>query len=107
MPWTFTFALTPIFHDNVDDSCLVTLASSIGCQNQSLGEDVPITGTGFFLHYEGDRAPGRIGAYGVGTSDAQMIGGWTVNVHHAYDPLSNTLFLGDGTQRSAWQLGAL
>jgi RHS repeat-associated protein len=32
------------------------------------------------------------------------LGGWTLNIHHAYDPASNTLFLGDGRQRSAWQL---
>ena len=32
------------------------VSSTIGCQNQSLGEDIPIAGTGFFLHYEGDRA---------------------------------------------------
>ena len=34
------------------------ISSTIGCQSQSLGEDVPIVGTGFNLHYEGNRAPG-------------------------------------------------
>ena len=29
------------------------------------------------------------------------IAGWNVDVHHAYDPVGRTLYLGDGTQRSA------
>jgi RHS repeat-associated protein len=108
IPWTLTWTFTPVIpviNDNQDDRCEMDGGSSIGCQNQSLGEDVPVVGTGFFLHYEGERAPGRAGAYGVATTDAQMIGGWTLNVHHAYDPGSNTLFLGEGGQRSAWQFG--
>jgi RHS repeat-associated protein len=105
IPWTLTWTFTPVINDDQDDPCKKDGGSSIGCQNQSLGEDVPVVGTGFFLHYEGERAPGRAGANGVATTDAQMIGGWTLNVHHAYDPGSNTLFLGDGGQRSAWQFG--
>lgn len=35
-----------------------------------------------------------------------MIGGWTLSIHHAYDPNSNTLFLGDGSQRNGYQLGS-
>lgn len=100
--WTFDFTLTPIY--NLDDDCKEDGGSTIGCQNQSLGEDVPIGGTGFKLHYEGDRAPGA-GASGVASADAVMIGGWTLSVHHAYDPASNTLFLGDGRQRNGYQLG--
>ena len=105
--WTLTFTLTPMYTNtttNVDDPCPKDGSSSIACQNQSLGEDMPIVGTGFFLHYESDRAPGRSGADSIATADAAMIGGWTLNVHHAYDSSSNTLFLGDGGQRSAWQL---
>ena len=106
VPFTLNFTLTPIINDNdnVDDPCSKTGGSSIGCQNQSLGEDVPVVGTGFFLHYEGDRAAGRSGANGLATADAYMIGGWTLNVHHAYDPQGDTLFLGGGGQRSTWQL---
>jgi RHS repeat-associated protein len=106
--FTLTFTLTPgsaTSNNNVDNQCSQSGGSSIGCQNQSLGEDVPVVGTGFFLHYESDRAPGRNGANAVASADAAMLGGWTLNVHHAYDPASNTLFLGDGSQRSAWQLG--
>jgi RHS repeat-associated protein len=33
--------------------------SIIGCDRQTLGEDVPIPGTPFSLHYESDRVPGR------------------------------------------------
>ena len=45
------------------------------------------------------------GGSAAAIADAKMIGGWTLNVHHAYDPGSNTLFLGDGEKRSGWQLG--
>jgi len=37
--------------------------SIIKCQTQTLGEDIPITGTSFNLHYESDRVPGRRDAY--------------------------------------------
>jgi RHS repeat-associated protein len=104
--FTLSFTLTPGSpSDNVDDQCSQSGGSSIGCQNQSLGEDVPIVGTGFSLHYEGDRAPGRSGANPVAGEDAASFGGWTLNVHHVYDAGNNILFLGDGSQRSAWQLG--
>jgi RHS repeat-associated protein len=114
--WEFDFTLIPIY--NPDDDCKKDsgqgdqgdggqgdpVSSSIGCQSQSLGEDVPIVGTGFNLHYESSRHPG---AYGnsVASADAFMIGGWTLTVHHAYDTNTNTLFLGDGTQRNGYQLG--
>jgi YD repeat-containing protein len=110
VPWAFNFTLDPKYFP--DDDCKqnggqgVPLASSIGCQNQSLGEDVPIAGTGFDLHYESDRASGA-GADSAASSDASMIGGWTLSVHHAYDIGTNTLFLGNGTQRNGYQLGAL
>jgi RHS repeat-associated protein len=32
---------------------------------------------------------------------AQKLGGFTIDVHHAYDPVARTLHLGDGSQRSA------
>ena len=34
-----------------------------------------------------------------------MLGGWTLSVHHVYDPTTNTLFFGDGTQRNGYQIG--
>jgi RHS repeat-associated protein len=105
VPWTLSFTLTPILNDNIDDPCQQSGGSSIGCQNQSLGEDVSIVGTPYFLHYESVRMPGRNGANSVAQADAVRMGGWTLNVHHAYDAGSGTLFLGDGGQRSAWQLG--
>ena len=36
-----------------------------------------------------------VGTLGAG-SDA--LGGWTIDVHHAYDPQAKTLYLGDGTR---------
>jgi len=101
-PWTFSFSLEPDIKDA--DSCLVKIGSSIDCQNQTLGEDVPIVGTGFNLHYDGGRSIGA-GGNSVANADTLMIGGWTLSVHHAYDAGSDTLFLGDGTQRNAYQLG--
>lgn len=107
-PWQFAFTLNPVYQD--DDPCKqkggagTPVSSSVGCQNQSLGEDLPIVGTGFHLHYESDRAPGA-GANGVAVGDAAMFGGWTLSVHHAFDPGSNTLFLGDGRTRNGYQLG--
>jgi RHS repeat-associated protein len=35
----------------------------------------------------------------------QAIGGWGLDVHHRYDAASQTLFLGDGTQRTAAAIG--
>ncbi|MFT4579436.1 MAG: RHS repeat-associated protein [Nitrospinales bacterium] len=29
------------------------------------------------------------------------LGGWTLNAHHVYDPMDKTLYLGEGSQRSA------
>jgi hypothetical protein len=108
-PWTLSFTLTPTVgpsNNDIDDPCKppAPVGSSIACQNQSLREDIPIVGTGFVLHYESDRSPGVAGADLVAAADVAMIGGWTLNVHHAYDPSANILFLGDGEQRSGWQL---
>jgi RHS repeat-associated protein len=100
LPWTLSFTLNPIY--STDDPCQQAGNSSIGCQNQSLGEDVLIVGTGFNLHYESGRAPGA-GANSVASADAAMMGGWTLSAHHAYD--GNTLLLGNGRQRNAYQLG--
>jgi RHS repeat-associated protein len=46
---------------DLNDPCHQSNASSISCENQALGEDVPITGTPFTLHYHSDRVPGRLG----------------------------------------------
>jgi hypothetical protein len=35
----------------------------IGCESQTLGEDLPVAGTPFNLHYQSDRVPGRKDAY--------------------------------------------
>lgn len=40
------------------------------------------------------------GLAGQMTSDAVGLGGWTLNVHHYYDPRGKILYMGDGTWRS-------
>jgi RHS repeat-associated protein len=108
IPWTFSYTLIPNYDD--DDDCKDQsgdghpASSTVGCQNQSLGEDVAVPGTGFGLHYESGRAPGSPGD-AIASTDAAMIGGWTLDVHHAYDPNANVLFFGNGTQRNGYQLG--
>lgn len=100
--WSLSFTATPNY--NTDTDCKEDGNSSIGCSNQSLGEDVPVVGTGFRLHYQSDRTSGA-GGNSIATSVASMLGGWTLSVYHAYDPATNTLFLGDGGQRNGSQLG--
>lgn len=40
-------------------------------------------------------------ALGVWDARAQGLGGWTIDVHHAYDPLARTLYLGDGRRSTS------
>lgn len=42
---------------------------------------------------------------GVWDRAAQKLGGWSLNIHHVYDPGSQTLYLGDGRQRSTEVMG--
>ena len=44
----------------------------------------------------------RIGAW---DRVPQKLGAWSLNAHHVYDPASQTLYLGDGSQRSAQGMG--
>ena len=46
-----------------DDDCLGPAGSVIGCQNQTLGESIPVNGTPFALNYISDSVPGRKDAY--------------------------------------------
>jgi RHS repeat-associated protein len=89
--------------------------SNLDLQNQALGEDIPLTGTPFYLHYQSDRAFGTAGADVTAIMDARSLGGWTLNVHHAmenllllwcvggectpYATVPKALFLGDGDTR--------
>ena len=41
----------------------------------------------------------------VGDARAHGLGGWTLDVHHRYDPGGQVLHLGDGTQRRASDVG--
>ena len=76
--------LTPVVVDN--DDCKQKGGSTVGCRNQSLGEDIEVVGAPFTLHYEGSRAA-AVGADIAANKDALMIGGWTLSVHHVYQPV--------------------
>ena len=97
-----TFTIT------VDQSCHAGPAGpvSIGCQNQSVNIDPAIAGTPFELHYQSERVPGRSGASAFLTAFSRDLGGWTLNVRHAYDPVSGNLYLGTGGRRRAAVLGS-
>jgi RHS repeat-associated protein len=49
-------------------------ASTIACQRQSLGEDLPVTGTPYALHYESDRQIGRAAQLNIPLSGATLPG---------------------------------
>jgi RHS repeat-associated protein len=111
--WEVTWNFSPVPDDSPDKPCKDNTGSEVGCQSQTLGENLPITGTPFFLHYASDRALGRAGSDSVAILDALQLGGWTLNVHHALALDVNNcfpncilgipkgLFLGDGSTRSA------
>jgi YD repeat-containing protein len=52
---------------------------------------------------------GFIGGRFIGGSDARArsFGGWSLDVHHAYDPVGGRLYLGDGQTRSASGIGQI
>jgi RHS repeat-associated protein len=54
----------PQLPPNVQNPCSRSGSSVVECQNQVLGESIPIAGTAFSLNYRSDRAPGRRDAMG-------------------------------------------
>lgn len=114
--WNVDWIFTPI-PDGTCKDCQDKRGSAVSVRNQSLGEDIPIVGTGFSLHYESSRARGRAGADLMAIHDALSLGGWTLSVHHALQPLltaycaggsctsyslvPKALFLGDGSVRNS------
>jgi RHS repeat-associated protein len=119
--WNVSWIFAPVPDENCKD-CKDKRGSSVSVHNQSLGEDIAIVGTPFFLHYESDRAAGRAGADLFALRDALSLGGWTLSVHHAFDPLlmvycaggsctpyaivPKALFLGDGETRDSAKVQA-
>ncbi len=43
----------------------------------------------------------------IGAPEFTSIGGWSIDVHHAYDPIGRVLYRGDGSRRSAADLNNL
>jgi RHS repeat-associated protein len=67
-------AMPPPRADDVEEEPDCRKGSIIECQNQVLGESIPIAGTPFTLNYRSDRVPGRTAAYtlDVALSGASM-----------------------------------
>ena len=120
MVWNLAWSFSPDPDDMCEDcvrQMLHSFASDLSVGTQSLGEDRPIVGTPFSLHYESSRAPGRSGVDAVAMMDAHSLGGWTLSVHHVLDPLIQAycfggtctpyaivpkgIFLGDGQVRTS------
>jgi RHS repeat-associated protein len=72
---------------------------TVPCVHQVAKVELPLVGTGMSLHYGSDRVPGRKVAP---RWDARSVrfGGWTLDVHHTYDPKERLLFSGGGGARS-------
>jgi RHS repeat-associated protein len=57
-PWN-----TPPGEGTPEDNPTCQEGSVIECENQALGESLPLTGTPFRLHFKSDRVPGHLGKY--------------------------------------------
>ncbi len=111
--WTLTWNIVPKDSqepkkkkETIPRACKQS-GSIIGCENQSLGEVINVAGTAFSLHYQSDRATGRNLVNPVAVTHAQTFDGWTLSVHHRYDPATNELYLGDGDHRDTTDLGTV
>ncbi len=119
VPWEIDWMFSPGPDDDCDhchQSDYPATGSTISPRSQILGEDVGVVGTPLFLHYESSRVPGHAGADLFALKDAQNLGGWTISVHHVFEPLllgycaggsctpysvvPKAVFFGDGTSRS-------
>jgi RHS repeat-associated protein len=95
--------------EGVDDGCDAD-GSIVQCHNQTLGEDIPINGTSYFLHYQSDRQAGRKteNSIDIALSDDRIPASATAitlevaiagrTVHQSFPPTPNqhTVFTWDG-----------
>jgi RHS repeat-associated protein len=91
----------------LDDPCQQS-GSVIGCENQSLGESVAVTGTPWRLHYQSQRTPGRRATFDIPLSGAQVpprlqrieleiqVAGRLIRQSFAPTPNQRTTFVWDG-----------
>lgn len=84
----------------VDRPCTFE-GSIIDVQNQALGERISVSGTPYWLYYRSDRIRGR-----RADSFPNSLGGWSLDVHHGYDPAGKILYSGGGKRRVAAIPGA-
>lgn len=52
-------------NDATDRGCKRHTASTIACEDQTLGDDIELVGTTVGLHYESDRVPGRTAEFSI------------------------------------------
>jgi len=78
-----------------EDDLNCPIKTITGCETQTVHLAISLTGVPFNLYYASDRVPGRASQHPWDVR-LQGLGGWTFNVHHAYDPKSETLYLGNG-----------
>ena len=69
------------------------------------GNGVPITGDA--TRKEVTLSTNYTTAIGALDIRRQSIGGWTLNVHHIYDPTGRVLYQGDGTRRSVESVNSI
>jgi len=67
-------------------------------QDQAATVNIPLVGTRASLVYRSDRVPGRKAAPAADVR-GQGLGGFTIDVHHSYDPSTKVLLQGDGARR--------
>ena len=74
----------------------------------ALGE-TPRFGETFWTDFYVDASSSGSGGAAMGTWNAlgQRLGGWTLSEHHAYDPVSRTLYLGTGQRSGATSLSSV
>jgi hypothetical protein len=81
--------------------------SIIGCERQTLGEDIAVVGTPFTLHYESDRTPGRTAEQGLLLSLASKgvpngVKAFQVEILVAGQKLTQTVPTSAGSTAFAW-----
>jgi RHS repeat-associated protein len=88
-------AFNELFNAEDADGACKASGSIIECENQILGESWSLTRQEVSLESTWH------GYLGTWRAAAEGLGGFTFDVHHRYDPLSRTVYLGNGDKQTA------